>query len=114
MEYPSLPKPNSKTFKRHIWDYEHGNYELLCQKAYSFGWNSLHDEDIDKYTKNITIKIISIAKECIPNRTLTVHPSDPPWITELKRYIRKRKRPYQRARIAETETDWRKFKKLRY
>ena len=39
-------KTKSKTFKRHIWNYEH-NYELLRQKASSFDWNSLHDEDID-------------------------------------------------------------------
>ena len=44
-------KPKCKPFKRHIWDYEHGNYELLRQKASSFDWNSLHDEDIDIYAK---------------------------------------------------------------
>ena len=107
-------KPQCKSFKRHIWNYEQGNYDLLRQKASSFDWNSLHDEDIDTYAKNITAKVLGIANECIPNRNIIVNPSDPPWITtELKRYIRKRKRAYHRAKETKTDTDWHKFKKLR-
>ena len=50
-------KPKCKTFKRHTWDYEHGNYELLYQKSASFDWNSLHDKDIDMDAKQYNSKI---------------------------------------------------------
>ena len=72
------------------------------------------NQDIDTSAKNITAKVLGIANECIPNRNITVNPSDPPWITTgLKRYIRKRKRAYHRAKETKTDTDWHKFKKLR-
>ena len=64
--------------------------------------------------KNITQHIISIAKECIPNKIVTINTSDPPWITTtIKRYIRKRKRAYRKTKLLNTFTIWAKFKKLR-
>ena len=107
-------KLKRKTFKRHIWDYEKGNYQSLREQASLVDWPALYDDNIDTYSVNITSKIIDLAKDNIPNRNITIHPSDPPWITsELKRYIRKRKRSYHRAKRTGNETDWSKFKKLR-
>ena len=86
-------KLKRKTFKRHIWDYEKGNYQSLREQASLVDWPALYDDNIDTYSVNITSKIIDLAKDNIPNRNITIHPSDPPWITSaLKRYIRKRKR----------------------
>ena len=39
-------KPKPKTFMRHIWSYEQGNYDLLRQKALSIDWSSLQDNDV--------------------------------------------------------------------
>ena len=104
-------KLKCKTFKRHIWDYEKENYESLREQASLIDWPALDDDNIDTYSENITSKIVHLAKDNITNRNITIHPSDTPWITsELKRYIRKRKRSYQRAKRT---GNWRKFKKLR-
>ena len=43
-------KPKIKTFKRHIWSYDKGNYDILRDKASSIDWGSLQDDDIDIYS----------------------------------------------------------------
>ncbi|MCG8096458.1 MAG: endonuclease/exonuclease/phosphatase family protein, partial [Candidatus Thiodiazotropha endolucinida] len=107
-------KPKSKLFDRHIWDYKNGNYDLLREKASAIDWTSLTHENIDIYSNNLKNSILTIAKECIPNRTIKVRPSDPPWLTSfLKRHIRKRKRAYRKALHSNLERHWTKFRTLR-
>ena len=74
-------KPNVQCYKRHIWQYDHGDYDHMRALASSTNWHSLQDDDVDIYALNLTNKISHIAKECIPNRVVTIRPSDPPWIT---------------------------------
>ena len=77
-------------------------------------WDSLQNNNVDIYSGNITSTILSIAKECIPNRHITIRPSEPPWITtEIKRTIRKRKKAYRKAKSTGLEIDCQKFKKVR-
>ena len=45
--------------------------------ASTTNWHSLQDDDVDIYALNLTNKILHIAKECIPNRVVTIRPSDP-------------------------------------
>ena len=86
----------------------------MREQVSSVDWTVLYDDNIDTYSENVTSEILELAKECISNRNITIHPSDPPWITsELKRYIRKRKRSYHKAKRTRTEIDLSKFKKLR-
>ena len=48
------------------------------------------------------------------NKSITVKPSDPPWITSgLKRQIRKRRRAYRKAKATNQSHHWAKFKRLR-
>ena len=77
----NFSKPKSVSVVRHIWSYDRGDYDLLRKKAFKTNWNSLQDEDINKYANNITDKIMEISKQCIPNKTIRVRTSDPPWIT---------------------------------
>ena len=88
-----------KAFKRHIWNYNNGDYDLLRNKALNIDWDSLKDESIDTYATNISNTILTITSECIPNKFITVKPSDPPWITShLKRQIRKRRKAYKKKK----------------
>ena len=107
-------KPKIKSFMRHIWNYEQGNYVLLREKASTFDWNSLQDNNIDVYADNVNTVINSLASECIPNKHVRIKPLDPPWITStLKRYIRKRKRAYKRAKRTNLDFHWNSFKQIR-
>ena len=72
--------------------YDHGDYGRLRALTSLTDWNQLHDDDTDVYALNTTNKVLSLAKECIPNKYVTIRPSDPHWITStIKRYIRKRR-----------------------
>ena len=109
-----LSKPKVKAFKRHIWNYNNGDYDLFRNKALNIDWDSLKDENIDTYATNINNTILTITSECIPNKCITVKPSDPPWITShLKRQIRKRRRAYKKAKATNQSHHWTKFKRLR-
>ena len=66
------------------------------------------------HAKNVTDYILAVSKLCIPNKHIKVKPSDPPWITTfIKRYIRKRKRAYRKAKQTDLQYHWDKFRKLR-
>ena len=106
-------KPKFVSFSRHIWNYDQGNYELLRNKATSFNWDSVKDNDINTYANKINTTVTSIAKECTPNRCIKVKPSEPPWINStIKRNIRKRKRAYRKVKRTNLVSDWNKFKKI--
>ena len=92
-------KPKCLSFKRRIWKYDDGNYEMLRQKASATNWNDFQNNDINTYCENLIEHLQSINEMCIPNKVITIRPSDPPWIaTSIKRHIRKRKRAYKRAK----------------
>ena len=76
-------KPKFKTFLRHVWYYDRGNFNLLREKATTLDWESLQDNDINVYADNINTAINSIASECILNKQIKVKPSDPPWLTSF-------------------------------
>ena len=107
-------KPQYKAFTRHIWMYNNGNFGLLPEKASSIDWHALENDDISLYASNLNSTILSLTKECIPNKSIKVRTSDPPWIaTLLKRQIRKRKRLYRKAKQTNLERHWIKFRQLR-
>ena len=92
----NLSKPKHQSFLRHTWSFERGNYNNLKEKAPATNWDNLYDTDINKHAQNISNHIITIAKECIPNRKTRIKPDEPAWInSDIKRLIRKRKRSYK-------------------
>ena len=102
-------KPKFVSLTREIWNYDKGNYDLLRNKATSFDWNYVRDNDTNIYAININTTLTSIAKECIPNQFINVKPSGPPWINlTIKRHIRKRKRAYRKAKRTNSKSDWNK------
>ena len=94
--------------------YTNGNFGLLHEKASSIDWHALENDDIFPYASNLNTTILSLTKECIPNRSIRVRTSDPPWITTLlKRQVRKRKRLYRKAKRTDLERHWIKFRQMR-
>ena len=102
------------SFNRHVWYYDRGDYNLLRNKASEINWAALQNDDVDVHAKNLHNEIITIARECIPNKEIKVKASDPPWINPIiKRHIRRRKRAYKRAKKFDSDNEWRKFKLMR-
>ena len=110
----NFSKPKHKSFVRHIWSFEQGDYNLLREKALLTNWDNLYDADINKYAQNISNHIIMVAKECIPNRKTRIKPDEPAWInSEIRRLIKKRKRAFRKAKRTNLSGHWVKFKQLR-
>ena len=107
-------KPKVKSYTRQIWNYEQGDFQLLRSKAAETDWSAFRDDSLDTYAINITTRLLSIAKDCIPNKIVRIKPSDPPWLTtQIKRFIRKRKRAYRKAKHTNSPAYWIKFKRIR-
>ena len=110
----NFSKPKHKSFLRHTWSFDRGDYNKLREKASLTNWDSLYDIDINKHAQNISNHIIKIAKECIPNTKTRIKPDEPPWINqEIKILIRKRKRAYKKAKRTNFHDHWVKFKHIR-
>ena len=103
-----------KSYLRHTWSYDRGDYTLLRQKATETIWENLYDLDVNKHAQKITDHITHISKTCIPNRQTRIRPDEPVWInSNIKRYIRKRKRAYKKAKGSNNNHLWQKFRHLR-
>ena len=74
-------KPKIRSFKRHIWLFDRGNYQALSTELNNTDWDNLKDVDINKYTNNVTEHIIKCTSKHIPNKSINVRPSDPSWFT---------------------------------
>ena len=110
LEFLTFANPNVYR----IWKYDDGNYEMLRQKASTTNCNDFQNNDINTYCENLIEHLQSITEMCIPNKGITIRPSDPPWITPLiKRLIRKGKRAYKRAKQTNLPIHWTKFRNLR-
>ena len=100
-------KYKQQSFKRKIWKYDNGNYELLKEYINTFDWTSLKHENINIYAENITDKISELCDKTIPNKLVTIRPADPPWFNNfIRKAIRKRKRAHRKAKLLNTTDSW--------
>ena len=111
LSYHKAPTPIST---RHIWLYDRGNYQSFARDLHETNWELLKDNDVDAYAKNIIDRITALAKQQIPNKTIKIRQSDPPWLTcEIKKIIRKRKRLYKKYKKTKRPADFEKYKHTR-
>ena len=70
--------------------------------------------NIDQNVKDMTDAITKAAEDSIPNKTVTIRPNDPPWITShIRLLIRKRKLTYRKFKKSKQNHHWTKYKTLR-
>ena len=55
-------------YKRNIWQYENGNYDLLKQYVNEFDWLSLKSDDVNTYAVQSTLKSLVTGKACGPDQ----------------------------------------------
>ncbi|MEW8546463.1 MAG: reverse transcriptase family protein, partial [Candidatus Thiodiazotropha sp.] len=107
-------KPKQSSFKRKIWKYAEGNYDLYRQLLAQSDWEQILTGQPEYVTEQITTTILKAATDSIPNKYATIRPADPPWMhNEIRKLIRQRKRLHKRAKRIDTVQIWRKFRKLR-
>ena len=81
-----------KCYQRHIWQYNLADFDLFRQQLGSVDWNICLEGDIDESCLRWTTTFLNIARQCIPNKVVTIRPNDQLFFTpELKKEIKKEK-----------------------
>ena len=92
-------QPPNKAFKRGIWNYHLADFDKYRHVLTNSNLEEKLNQttDIDQNTKEVTETIIYAADQAIPNKYVTVRPTEHPWITcHIKNLIRKRKRSFRK------------------
>ena len=90
---PSLP-----SFERKIWHFDRANITLIRHSISSFPWSEVlnGNPDTNWQAKAFSEILLNIMSNFIPNKTVTIKPKDPPWITKsLKTMLNKQTRLFK-------------------
>ena len=83
-------------YKRNIWKYNQANVHSIKNSIGSTDWEELFaGKSVDDMVSILTDKLLSIMSDNIPNKVVTVHDKDPPWVTsEVKSAIKRNRRVF--------------------
>ena len=109
-------RPPNKAFKRRIWNYNLADFDkyrhVLTNSNLEEKLNQTTDSD--QNTKEVTDTIIYAADQAIPNKYVTIRPTEHPWITcHIKNLIRKRKRSFRKFKRTTNPLHLKHYKILR-
>merc|ERR1711973_355349 len=93
---PHTPSP--PPYKRRIWDYNKAKIEEIRKNLIETNWNSLfHRLSANEMALVFTDMVLDIFSRNIPNKIVTCHDKDAPWITpEVKAAIKRNSRIYSK------------------
>ncbi|CAC5418083.1 unnamed protein product [Mytilus coruscus] len=109
-------KPSNTCFKRKIWLYDRGDYDLFRRMLSDVNWNDFIESstNVDSLVDRFSELLIDFASKAIPNKTITVRKSDHPLMNNyIRRTIRKRNRIYKKAKKANSPENWLQFRRIR-
>ena len=106
------PYNSTESFKRKIYLFDRGDYDMYRQKLLEVDWDGLvSGDDIDVMVTNFANEISKAADIAIPNRCIIVRKSTPPWLTcRIKRCIRRKNRLHKRAKKSNLPGHWATFR----
>ena len=105
----------SSTYKRHVWFYDKADFNAFRRALELFNWDvCFENNDVDDVCNSWTQHFLAIAKSFIPNRYVTIRPSDSPWYTGYLRKIkRKLDRIHGRAKRSNNPDIWASYREHR-
>jgi hypothetical protein len=95
---------NNRTMTREVWHYNNGDYQSFNSDITDIDWNDiLVENDINLSTEQLTEKILQLAEQHIPKRTVHSRTKDKLWFNgRIKKLIRIRNRwngTYNRTKL---------------
>ena len=92
------------SFQRLIFNYDQLDQEKFVELLGNENWNEiLTNNPIDDASNIFTDKFMSLAKQCMPSKLVTIRPRDAPWFnTELKQLIKKEEQSTQKSQIIQS------------
>ena len=106
----------NRSYTRKIWQYKNADIDTLNSLIANYDWGRLitDADNMDSATINFSTKYMSLVRECIPEKTVTIRPKDKPWFdSTLRKTNRKRDRLRNIALKYKRESDWSKYRKIR-
>ena len=90
--------PSAPPYKRRIWDYTNAKIDSIKKKLTEMDWNQLfHRLNVDQMALVFTDTVLDIFSNDIPNKIVTCHDKDAPWITpQVKTAIKRNNRVYSK------------------
>ena len=104
-----------KSYQRHIWQYNLADFNVFRQSLFDADWDRCFEtDDIDVAAQTWTDTLLNIAKECIPNKIVTIRQTDKPWYSsELRRLKRAKDRLFNNAKRNKTADAWEEYRHSR-
>ena len=106
---------HAKAFQRIMWQYDMTNFDGFRQKLSALNWeHCFTSNDVDTAAQAWTDMLMNAARECIPNKLVTVRPRDKPFFNGyLRRLRRSKERAHKRAKYDNTPEAWLAFRNQR-
>ena len=100
-----------KAYTRRMWDFGKANFELYRENLANINWEDcFQNKNINEICGLFTEHVISAASAAIPNKLVTVRPSDKPWYTGFhRRLCRLKNRLYKQFKVLRNDSSWAKF-----
>ena len=81
---------NAKAFQRIMWQYDMTNFDGFRQRLSDVNWeHCFTSNDVDTAAQAWTDMLMNAARECIPNKLVTVRPRDKPFFNGYLRRLRR-------------------------
>jgi hypothetical protein len=79
-------------FKRNIWEFKKANFDEFRTELNDTNWDNCFSTDsIDEICDKWTEQFLTISKDKIPNKTVTIRPQDKNWFNNHLRNLRRSK-----------------------
>ena len=79
-----------KPYKRVMWNFKGANFDINRDRLNEVDWQSCILGDLDSSVKSVTNTFMTIAKEIVPNKLVTIRPHDKSWYCSALRAMRRR------------------------
>ena len=110
----NFTKPLTPLYQRKIYLFDRGNHQTISNELALTDWQSLKCDNVDIYAENITERITALTDKHVPNKSIKVRKSDPPWLTtNIKRLLRKKKRLYDKYKKSNNINHFETYKRFR-
>ena len=114
--YVTVPVRNNKSFQREVWIYKKGDFDTFNRLISEYDWSNLFNNcvTVDEACEKFTSTFLSMAKQCIPSKLISVRYNDKPWITsEVRKEIKIRNKLHKKLKENNTLTNKNNFKKTK-
>ena len=104
-----------KAYKRTMWDFKNCDFRDFIDRLQTADFDQCFAAlDIEEVFSSWNNLFLSIAKNTIPNKDVTVRPNDKPWFNGyLRPLLRKKNRIHKVAKNSNTAYHWEKFREAR-